>query len=357
MSTLNTNASSRPSELPNLDLLRAIAVLLVLADHVLETIGQKNGISFHPYDWYLGRLGVLIFFVHTSLVLMWSMHRLQFQGWPLIRSFYIRRAFRIYPLSILSVLLVVSFEIPALPWNTYTPPSTGALASNLLLTMNLTDTKQVLAPLWSLPLEMQMYLALPLIFLLIKARDSMRVYLILYILAFFAAWLLPLLSFRFSVALYAPCFMAGVLAYGLQKQTEGKYSGYLWPLFLFTLIALYILVEDLTPGIHHNLLEWFVCLGLGIMIPSFQQLSVQSINRITHYLAKYSYGIYLFHCIALWFGCYKLDVSAPLQWTVAIVTLVALSVLSFHVLEQPAIRFGARLAGRQGMPNRSLVPR
>ena len=106
------NHLSLQNELPNLDLLRATAVLLVLVDHVLETIGHKANLSFHPYNWYLGRLGVLIFFVHTSLVLMWSMQRLRLQGGALLRSFYIRRAFRIYPLSMLSVVAVLLFGIP-----------------------------------------------------------------------------------------------------------------------------------------------------------------------------------------------------------------------------------------------------
>ena len=40
-----------------------------------------------------------MFFVHTALVLMWSLDRR-----PHILDFYIRRIFRIYPLAIFAVL-------------------------------------------------------------------------------------------------------------------------------------------------------------------------------------------------------------------------------------------------------------
>src|SRR5438045_2701232 len=89
---------------PNLDILRSIAVLSVFLAHALQVVA---GCKPHEYLAYgidtssLGRIGVLIFFVHTSLVLLRSLERTgaNLSGWSLIRYFYVRRAFRIYPLS------------------------------------------------------------------------------------------------------------------------------------------------------------------------------------------------------------------------------------------------------------------
>src|SRR6201998_4784980 len=93
----------------NLDVLRAIAVLLVLTQHLcrrmqIETIGWAPTSS-------LGLFGVLIFFVHTSLVLMHSMDRSGLQGVPLLKDFYIRRIFRIYPLSILAIVAALALHL------------------------------------------------------------------------------------------------------------------------------------------------------------------------------------------------------------------------------------------------------
>src|SRR6266850_1776977 len=85
----------------NLDFLRAIAVLLVLAQHLCRRMHVEH-IGWAPTT-SLGLFGVLLFFVHTSLVLMYSMERSGLHGALLFKDFCIRRIFRIYPLSILAV--------------------------------------------------------------------------------------------------------------------------------------------------------------------------------------------------------------------------------------------------------------
>src|SRR4030088_949687 len=91
----------------NLDVLRAIAVLLVLFDHVGVFLNRSRG-ALESF-WFIGNTGVIIFFVHTSLVLMRSLERTRargLRGWVRAGDFYIRRAFRIYPLAITTVLAV-----------------------------------------------------------------------------------------------------------------------------------------------------------------------------------------------------------------------------------------------------------
>jgi len=67
----NNLVNSRRAPTRNLDVLRATAVLLVAFDHLLDNGFQWLG---HSDDMLpaAGRLGVMIFFVHTSLVLMLS---------------------------------------------------------------------------------------------------------------------------------------------------------------------------------------------------------------------------------------------------------------------------------------------
>jgi peptidoglycan/LPS O-acetylase OafA/YrhL len=65
-------------ESPNLDLLRATAVLTVFLAHLLIGLGVK------PRE-EVGAAGVLIFFVHTSLVLMMSLSRLESRGESLVK--------------------------------------------------------------------------------------------------------------------------------------------------------------------------------------------------------------------------------------------------------------------------------
>lgn len=115
---------------PNLDLLRSIAVLLVVVEHILLAMRFEWNQRFN-IPW-MGVVGVFIFFVYTSLVLMWSLERK-----PNILDFYIRRIFRIYPLAIAAILTVVAFRHPTMHdiyGGTYfAMPTMRNLLSNLLL--------------------------------------------------------------------------------------------------------------------------------------------------------------------------------------------------------------------------------
>src|SRR5690348_12512925 len=88
----------------NLDLLRAVAVLFVLISHCLRVAGLFDRPALRIWGISnLGHFGVLMFFIHTSLVLMMSLERLSKSGGSTAARFYIRRAFRIYPLAIFAV--------------------------------------------------------------------------------------------------------------------------------------------------------------------------------------------------------------------------------------------------------------
>jgi peptidoglycan/LPS O-acetylase OafA/YrhL len=342
-------ATNAGGELPNLDALRSLAVLLVLADHVLETLGQTTGRVFHPYDWYFGRLGVLLFFVHTCYVLMASMERLGTSGWTLTRTFYIRRAFRIYPLAAFCIGLVVILGVPMLPWESFTAPGAFDLASNLALTTNLTASPPVLAPLWSLPVEVQMYLVLPVMYLLTaRATDLARIAAI-YLLSLVLAWYVPHLSQRLDGTMYGPCFIAGIFAFALRRRVAPRLPAGFWPVFLLGIVGAYVAIDDAFPEqVHHVLLQAAICLAVGFAIPLFRESRFAALNRVTHLIAKYSYGIYLFHCVSLWLAYYSMPfASAPGKAAFALVSLVVLSVVSYHALESPAIRLGARLSRRQ----------
>jgi peptidoglycan/LPS O-acetylase OafA/YrhL len=93
----------------NLDLLRAMAVLLVLAQHLCSRMHIEH-VAWAPTR-SLGLFGVLLFFVHTSLVLMYSMERSGLKGAGLLKDFYIRRIMRVYPLSIIAILAAVALHL------------------------------------------------------------------------------------------------------------------------------------------------------------------------------------------------------------------------------------------------------
>jgi peptidoglycan/LPS O-acetylase OafA/YrhL len=297
-----------------------------------------------------GLFGVLLFFVHTCLVLMYSMERSHLTGMPLLKNFVIRRVFRIYPLSILAVLTALTFHLDS-DINGIHGLSHGQIpgaivaASNLLLIQNLTYAKSIVNVLWSLPFELQMYAFLPFLFLWIRSR-SLRGRKAAWML--FALWIasvglavvqphIPHLG-RLSILTFLPNFVPGVLAYSLPHKP--RIASALWPVFIFALVIAFAARPVLSTG-------WILCFLLGWMIPSFQEIRAPGLRWISNRIAtySYSYGIYLSHQFALWtaFGVLA-RYPLALRISVLLLMLIALPVALHHAIAKPMIALGVRLA-------------
>ena len=234
----------------NLDVLRAIAVLCVLIDHTLGAVGRTM-----PWlsNWELGRIGVLLFFVHTSTVLMSSIER-QGMGARWIQAFYVRRAFRIYPLAIATILIVVALQIPSRVLATeatpFIAPSLRTLFANIALVQNVTGDRNVLGPLWSLPLEVQMYLVLPFCYSGIVSHRTgftrLGTIALVCSLMFVTFGAEADFFWRFSVLSYAPCFIAGVMTYAMLRYRPHwtKWPSWTLPFLIIGLVFAFPLLQD-----------------------------------------------------------------------------------------------------------------
>lgn len=336
----------RKDPIRNLDLLRSCAVLLVVLSHLFVNCLKLP-------DRGMGRLGVMMFFVHTSLVLMMSLERSEVGTLNLVRSFYLRRAFRIYPLSILAVCAVTLLHIPSDPFQRFQQPSHFELLSNLTLTQNITRAGSVIGPLWSLPWEVQMYVALPLLFLIVRNRK----FAILGALSatIIATNVIGLRTGHTVVRIfdYFPCFLSGVVAYVLMRSRKcPRIPGRCWPLGLAILMGVYI-----WSGVgqrHGGLLlyrEWAACLVLGLLIPLFSDIGAGFTSNAARFIARYSYGIYLFHVPALWLAFDHLGwLGRPLSALVFVGTTATMSVAGYHIIENPMIGCGRWLVRGHKMP-------
>jgi peptidoglycan/LPS O-acetylase OafA/YrhL len=318
----------------NLDYLRATAVCCVLVQHLVLTFcPQCNSALFNVR--IIGRLGVLLFFVHTALVLMMSLERV-----PGARRFYIRRAFRIYPLATICTLAAAWL----FPISQMTP---RVLVSNVLLVQNLTKDPSILPPSWSLPFEIQMYLVLPVLALLLLRTD--RPLRLIFAIIACDALLFEVLNhftpqfFWTGLIEFVPCFLGGVLAFSLQRQTKPSWT--LWllalPVFLVASVA-WLSV----PGHGSVLREQSVCVLLGLLLPHFREFSNRPVRRIAGLVAKYSYGIYLTHLPSIWVA-YRSSASRYIQFAVLVILLVGLPFVLYHLIEAPMIRYGKHLATRE----------
>jgi peptidoglycan/LPS O-acetylase OafA/YrhL len=353
----SARATRASDDLPNLDFLRAVAVLLVVFGHLTFFRGITAVGPFNLYE--MGGLGVRLFFVHTCFVLMLSLQR-QWKkqgGLRLFAEFMIRRIFRIYPLSVTTVLLVLMFRPPMAelqPWHFLgTTPRWTTILSNLLLVQRIGpgQTPSILGPMWSLPYEMAMYPLLPWLFLFLYSERSIGRVAAVWLVSIASA--LALLLYPPHAAnnvflLFIPCFLPGVIAYQLQRVKRPKLPAILWMTLVLVIPMLYLHRYNPNFSMEGWIKSWLVCLALGLGIPFFTQISVRWIAMPSYLIAKYSYGIYLTHFFSIWFAFEYLRNALPLVARLAVFLVLAagLPVFFYHLLEEPMVQLGKRVGKR-----------
>ncbi len=321
----------------------------MLADHTMGAWDRSLAPALD--NWTLGRMGVLFFFVHTALVLMSSLERQGTARPHWIRSFYIRRAFRIYPLAIASVAIYVVFALPssisilgvsgpAVPLNAVT------LATNLTLTQNLTGSPNIVGQLWSLPLEVQMYLLLPLCFLIARRSAMAMAGLVgaLVVMGLVVHWSGIPGIWRLSMFEFGPCFAGGVLAYHVARRGKGpRAPAWMWPLTILAAGALFVASGATSAEPYRG---WLPCLFLGAAIPFFRDAADSAITRAAHRICDVSYGLYLLHVVVQWIAFVALRRTPLLvEWTAYAALIVALPYAAYRFLEKPCIRLGTAIVG------------
>ncbi len=156
---------SGPQEIAALDGLRALAALSVLIYHAMATAGAKTIIAGHDLTWtyFYTESGVDLFFTLSGFLLFLPYARAILGGRPAPRAleFYRRRALRILPAYYvcLGVLAVAQF---GLRWSA--PDAQNVLAHLALLhDISPAFNRTISGPFWTLAVEWQFYLLLPLI--------------------------------------------------------------------------------------------------------------------------------------------------------------------------------------------------
>jgi peptidoglycan/LPS O-acetylase OafA/YrhL len=330
---------SNKTHFPNLDLLRSIAVGAVLFSHTAEALGINR-------FYYVGHAGVLLFFIHTAFVLLQSLDRQYASGIGCVwRRFYVQRLFRIYPLYLTAVVVTLAIPVPwvhtlqgqsATPWLGW-----RWLGANLALCQNLVAGYSISGPMWSLPFEMQMYLALPFVYIIAKQKER---FLLFGTAALFSgmtalgAYMLHPTAYdavHMPLTYYVPCFLGGAYAFALLHRGPFLPS-WLFPCLVLCCVFFYA-------SFHYPWVEWGACTILGCSLWMFASIRSSFAKQACSLIARYSYGIYLWHWPLLWL-CFRRLPALEVGWSALLfaVSLSATSVASYHLIENPLIQIGRR---------------
>jgi peptidoglycan/LPS O-acetylase OafA/YrhL len=323
-----------------------VAVVFVMAFHYIPGVDR-----YAP----LGSIGVRLFFVLSGFLITRIL--LDWRGRPLgdaLRTFYVRRSLRIFPLFYLVLLgaAVANLSPVRSSWEWHA----GYLTNVYLFLRG--DWHHSISHLWSLAVEEQFYLVWPCIVLLLPASRLPWLLVCLIVVAPISRLLiggpmtavLPtscLDSLGIGALLAIPATAERVIA-------AGRMVGI--PLLIGATAIRYAGWRGLGPEV---LLDFSVALAggaaVGLAARGFTGLTGSLLSaRPVVYIGTISYGLYLIHG----FMPYALGhlvsglVGWPWPFRAALLTLATLATaaLSWHVVEAPILGFKDRLSYWQSRP-------
>jgi len=378
--TGNANVRRVPGRIPALDGVRGTAICLVLMWHgVFATL---TSLPNHPYMARivaLGRFtwsGVDLFFVLSGFLIGGILLDSAF-GERYFAPFYIRRAHRILPLYAIVLMLAFLARYTCRHLGSLPPWLDGRIPfwyysvflQNVWMAMRGTFGAGGLGVTWSLAVEEQFYLTLPLI---IRYVCRSRLWWIVGFMIVGAPLLRMLLSASTVHGVFAgyvmmPC-RADALGWGIAAALATR-TPVVWESILRLRRCVYVLfgcvgaaivallVSSFEPftasafGLEYSILAFFYFLLLMLVLTNRPVAALFSLRPLT-YLGTIAYGLYLLHNPLLAWGRQlgSRFHSAQSGWvslcvsSMAVCVSITVAAISWNYLEKPLIQRGHRLS-------------
>lgn len=364
-----------------LDTLRFLAFFLVFVNHITDftrfppTVGTQGTFFFTFFQ--VGDLGVGFFFVLSGFLITYLLEKERSRtGKISIKDFYIRRLLRIWPLYFLALAIMIAVSSLFRGFTVYkTYIDWNEIISNIFFVGNIFKafyhtSNEMIAILWSIAVEEQFYFLWPVIYSFGRRH-------ITYILAFGIA---VSMYFRYKYANQFPIrefFTLTVMAYLLIGALAGIHGPKLKskiakrPIMITTLslIGFLALLSVRGFAFTYSYPRWFIAVDGPIFAILFALIILSAafggkerrdkniFSRVTEYLGTVSYGLYIYHLIALTtilyifqkLGFDRGDLSIVSFLVLAAVvfgSVVLVSSVSYRYFEKPFLKLKARFVPR-----------
>jgi peptidoglycan/LPS O-acetylase OafA/YrhL len=330
----------RKSHIIGLDGVRTAAILIVVVSH------------YSHVDW--GALGVELFFVLSGFLITTLLLRESDKnsGTISLRSFYQRRARRIFPAYYVSwILAVIAFVVAG------SPPSRGKLLATFFYFTNYYQT--LINPVngfmvysWSLAVEEQFYLIWPLLFKWLIKDPVKLAKVTLCVVVACAIWRFVFLLFSKNAAYVYNAFecradqlfIGCLLAISINRQWLAPVfaalckSQWLLPVTATLLALSFFFLANRSIGPTMDALLSAALIVQFIWFARAPYVWAWLESPFTRYGAKISYATYLYHTLAHNTVAKFLPSSRLLQGLLGAVLVVIAAQLSYVFIERPFLR-------------------
>jgi peptidoglycan/LPS O-acetylase OafA/YrhL len=364
----------RTGRLPALDMLRGVAILLVLGRHAPELpAGTIAPIKFVFDNWHRGGwIGVDLFFVLSGFLVSGLIFReIQQRGSYSPGRFLLRRALRIYP-PFYFLLALTPLMFPRLPLLAYVPEA--------LYFQNYIGG--IWGHTWSLAVEEQFYLLLPWLLaipLLVGRKMRQPLQTLPVVLAAIAVLCL-VLRIRLSAVPFWSIYLNSTQL-RLDSLAAGVFISYMHHFYpaklarlrpyrvalviigLLCCLPAFIFALETTPFIYIYGLTLFYA-GAGLILVAvivWQPIRIMLPVRVVAWIGFYSYSIYLFHhVIDRWLFPQIQNITGPLPAGVLLPAFFACALLlgfaMGKLIEAPALRLRDAIIPASSVPRPLTSP-
>ncbi len=368
--TIETRPNTPSVYFPNLNGLRFLAAALVIVHHIEQI---KNIIGYNN-QWHLtsiriiGELGVVLFFVLSGFLITYLL-LVERQSGINLKGFYIRRILRIWPLYFLIIGLSL-FVFPHIPILTLQGHSLETIQQNILIKVLLFAfflPNLLLASLgsipyasqsWSIGTEEQFYLIWP---LLIKKCKNVFIMMFIIIGLYYPVKLALIIvheqiPYGYNLYNFWRMFaidtmalgglMAAILFYKKSEILKILYNKALQRI-VWVVVIIMILTGIYVTYIHF---EFYACLFaiLILNLSSNKNSIVRLENSVMDYLGRISYGIYMYHPVAIILSVRLLeaaDVYSDLNlYLSTFILTIFIASLSYYFLEKRILRYKTKFS-------------
>jgi len=375
------SSRSKPIYFPGLNALRFIGALTVIVQHIEHLKHRLNyqTVIPHPSATRIGEYGVTLFFVLSGFLITYLLFAEKHDyGTIAIKSFYVRRVLRIWPLyylllaiAILVLPNIALFGVTDEPYDGFYRRIGNSAPWYVLMLANVAFVARHTIPyavqLWSVACEEQFYLLWP--HLVKNTAKYLLVFFTFILGSLFVANAASYISFHYGSRLPASVaktlgFVAEFLYYfRISSMAIGGLGAYLLYYkkqailnVLYTKVTqiislagiLFILLYKGTiPYAHHAVLSsFFMVLILNVTTNERSLLKLET--KVLNYLGGISYGFYMYHliAIALVYNLITRLFSQPassqlanyLLYSLTIVLTIGFSEVSYRFVESPFLK-------------------
>ncbi|HRN55157.1 MAG TPA: acyltransferase [Agriterribacter sp.] len=345
---------------PFLDGFRGYAILLVIIGHLYRDLIR------------VALLGVtLFFFVSGFLITKLLIVEYRKRNTIILKDFYLRRVFRLYPALLFFLLVTIVFILLSGQRILFPDILSGLFYFTNYYLVYFKPVIQSGYPLvseilWSLSVEEHFYLFFPLLFMTLFSDSNNKLLSVLGVLLILFLFSRCITFFRGSslseigkTVYYTTHNRGDSVLYGcvsallIYRYNAKKYMKYLNSGWLFVLSFLLLILVEIVPSyLFQNTLKYSLQgIAFSIIVPSFlfgnaeKRIKKWLEGDVIVFIGKLSYSLYLFHWIAIKIIVFCIPQKGLPANLLIVVLSLCLALISYYGVERPFLslrrRFGS----------------